>query len=100
MSPSKHPITYYFCNKFVLTKDRSFFFPYRREFCFPPMRDILGEIFDLDDPKVYGEVRDRLAIGRIIVGDYFPSTKEVIIQVPLETSDYVEKRIEEVFGDV
>ncbi len=98
MSPSEHPITYYYDNKFVLTEDSSFFFPYRREFCFPPIIDILREIFDLDDPEVYREVRGRLAIGRIIVGDYFPSTGEVIIQVPLEKSDFVEKRIEGVFG--
>jgi len=92
--------TPYYDNKFLLTEDRSYFVPYRRELCFPPILDILREIFDLDDPEVYREVRDRLAVGRIIVGDFFPSTKEVIIQVPLETSDYVEKRIEEVFGDV
>ncbi len=98
MSPSEHPITYYFCNKFVLTEHRSFFFPYRQEFSFPPIRDILGEIFDLDDPDVYREVRARLAVGKIIVGDYFPKTEEVIIQVPLVKSDYVERRIEEVFG--
>jgi hypothetical protein len=99
VSPSRHPITYYFCNKFVLTEQRTYFFPYRREFCFPPIRDILGEIFDLDDPKVFRDVKDRLAVGGIIVGDYFPKTKEMVIQVPVETSGYVEKRIDEVFGD-
>ncbi len=99
MSPSRHPMTYYFDNKFVLTEDRSYFFPYRRELCFPPMMDILREIFDLDDPEVYRDVRGRLAIGRIIVGDFFPSTQEVIIQVPLEKCQYTEKRIREVFGD-
>jgi hypothetical protein len=30
-------MTYYFDNKFVLTEDVSYFFPYRREFCFPLM---------------------------------------------------------------
>ena len=94
------PVTYYFDNKFVLTEHGSYFVPYRRELCFPPMEDILGEIFDLDDPGVYREVRDRLAVGLIIVGDYFPSTKEVIIQVPLEKSQYTEKRVREVFGYV
>ena len=38
-------------------------------------------------------------MGRIVVGDYFPKTKDVIVQVPLEKSEYVERRIEEVFGD-
>jgi hypothetical protein len=99
LSLSKHPISYYFCNKFVLTEDRSYFVPYRREFCFPPIIDILREIFDLDDPEVYRDVRGKLAVGRIVVGDYFPSTREVLIQVPLEKSQYTEKRIREVFGD-
>ena len=98
MSSSRHPITYYFCNKFVLTEDGSYFFPYRREFSFPPMRDILQEIFDLEDPEVYKEVEGRFSEGRIIVGEYFPSTKEIIIQFPKESDEYVEKRIKEVFG--
>jgi len=89
---------YYFANRFVITEDETFFVPYRREFDFPPMIDILREIFDLDDPEVYREIRARLAIGMIIVGDYFPSSKDVVIQVPLETSEYTEKRIREVFG--
>jgi hypothetical protein len=99
MSPSKRPMTYYYDNKFVLTEDGSYFFPYRREFSFPPLRDILQEIFDLDDPAVYREVRDKLAVGLIIVGDYYPKSKQLVVQVPLEMSEYVEKVIEEVFGD-
>jgi len=91
-------MTYYFTNRFVITEDRAYFVPCRREFDWPDMMDVLREIFDLDDPEVCREVRGKL--GKIIVGDYFPSSKEVIIQVPLETSDYVEKRIEEVFGGV
>jgi len=93
-------MTYYYCNRFVLTEDGSFFVPYSSEFCFPPIVDILREIFDLDDPEIYKEVRGKLAVGSIIVGDYFPSTGELVIQVPLETSEYTEKRIREVFGDV
>lgn len=100
MSLFEHPITYYFDNKFVITEDRAYFVPYRSELCFPPMRDILGEIFDLDDPEIFRDVRVRLAVGRIIVGDYFPKTTEVVIQVPLKINEYVEKRIKEVFGDV
>ncbi len=91
-------MTYYYDNKFVLTEHESYFFPYRRELCFPPMMDILREIFDLEDPGVYREVRARLAVGLIIIGDYFPSSKEIIIQVPQEKSRYTEKRIREVFG--
>ncbi len=98
MSPSRHPMTYYFANRFVMTEHETFFVPYRREFDFPAMVDVLREIFDLDDPEIYREVRNKLAVGRIIVGDYYPSTEEVVIQVPLEKSQYTEKRIGEVFG--
>jgi hypothetical protein len=100
LSLSEHPITYYFDNRFVITEDRAYFVPHRWELDWPIIRNILGEIFDLEDPEVFGDVRGRLAVGRIIVGDYFPSTEEVIIQVPLGTSDYVNRRLKEVFGDV
>jgi hypothetical protein len=82
----------------VITEQRAYFVPYRRELYWPPMRDILWEIFDLDDPKIYRDVRGKLAVGRIVVGDYFPKTEEIVIQVPLESTDYVQKRIDEVFG--
>jgi hypothetical protein len=91
-------VTYYYDNKFVLTEDESYLVPYRREFCFPPISRHPPRDLRLGDPGVCREVRDKLAMGLIVVGDYFPKTKEVIIQVPLETSDYVERRIEEVFG--
>jgi hypothetical protein len=100
LSLSKYPITYYYDNRFVLTEDRAYFVPYCRELCWPSMRDILGEIFDLDDPEVFREVRGRLAVGRIIVGDYFSKTTEVVVEVPLKINEFVEKRIREVFGDV
>jgi hypothetical protein len=98
VSPSRHPMTYYFCNRFVLTDDEAYFVPYRSELDFPPMVDVLREIFDLDDPEVYREVRTGLAVGRIIVGDFYTSTEEVVIQAPSERSGYVERRIREVFG--
>jgi hypothetical protein len=55
------------------------------------------EIFDLDDPEVYAEVEGRFSEGRVIVGSYFPSNDEMIIHTPLERSEYVYKRIREVF---
>jgi hypothetical protein len=85
-------------SKFVITEDRAYFVP-----CLhtpPTMGEILQEIFDLDDPQVFGDVDGKLFGGRIIVGYYDPSTKEVVIHVPSESSEYVEKRIREVFGDV
>ncbi len=83
-------------NKFVITEDAAFFVPYVDNT--PTMVEILEEIFDLNDPEIYREVDGKLFGGRIILGHYDPSTKEVIISTPLETSEYVEKRIEEVFG--
>jgi hypothetical protein len=62
------------------------------------MIDIFREIFDLDDPEVYREVRVALAVGKTIVGTFVPKTKEVVIEVPLEKRQYTEKRIREVFG--
>ena len=83
----------------MITEDRAYFVPYRREFDWPIMKDILMEIFDLDDPGIYKEVEGRFSEGRIIVGSYFPSNEEIIIHTPLERSGYVQRRIEEVFGN-
>ena len=94
------PVPYCHKNRFVITEEQAYFVPYRREFDWPHVRDILGEIFDLDDPEVYREVDGRFSEDRIIVGSYYPSTEGVVIEVPLETSGYVRRRIEEVFGDV
>lgn len=94
------PVPYYHENRFVLTEDRVYFTPYRREFDWPLVRDILGEIFDLDDPDVHESVDNMLFDGLIIIGSYYLSTKGLVIEVPLETSGYVRRRIEEVFGDV
>jgi hypothetical protein len=83
----------------VITEDRAYFVPYRREIVWPNMKDILIEIFDLDDAEVYEVVEGRFSEGKVIVGSYFPSTEEMIIHTPLERSEYVQKRIKEVFGD-
>jgi hypothetical protein len=39
-------------------------------------------------------------VQTIIVGSYFPSTKQRTIDTPLEANEYVEKRLKDVFGDV
>ena len=57
------------------------------------MIEILGEIFDLDDPRVHRDVDGRPFGGRVILGYFEPATKEAAIRTPLETSRYVEKRI-------
>ncbi len=97
---SEHPLTYYGENKFVITENRAYFIPYRRELDYPGMKAILAEVFDLEDPKVYEDVRARFSEGTIIVGSYFPSTKQRIIDTPPEANEYVEKRLQDVFGDV
>ncbi len=82
-------------NKFVITEDAAYFVPCQNNS--PAMIEILGEVFDLDDPRVHGDVDGRLFGGRIVLGYFEPATKEVVIHTPLETSSFVEKRIEEVF---
>lgn len=94
---SEHPLDYYHENKFVITEDRAYFVPYRRELDYPGMKAILAEVFDLNDPKVYEGVKARFSEGTIIVGSYFPSTKQTIIDTPSEANEYVEKRLQDVF---
>jgi hypothetical protein len=85
-------------NKFVITEDAAYFVPCQNNS--PAMIEILGEVFDLDDPQVHRDVDGRLFGGRIILGYFEPATREAVIQTPLEASRYVEKRIGEIFGDV
>jgi hypothetical protein len=84
----------------VITEDRVYFVPYRREFDWPNIKDILTEIFDLDDPEVYKEVEGRFSEGRIIVGYFYPKTDHITIIFPEEKSRYAQERLKEVFGNV
>jgi hypothetical protein len=86
-------------NKFIITEEESYFVPYVDKGNAPRMIEILGEIFDLDDPKVHDEVDGKLLEGSVILGYYDPSNKEIAIHTPLETSEYVEKRLKEIFGE-
>jgi hypothetical protein len=45
-------------------------------------------------------VDGRLFSGKIVLGYFEPAIRGVVIHTPLESSSYVEKRIEEVFRDV
>ena len=96
----ERPVAYYHENRFVITEDKAWFVPYRRELDWPRAIDILAAIFDLDDPAVHESVDHMLDGGSLIIGSYFPSSGEVIVQVPLELSEYTRRRIGEVFGDV
>ena len=93
----KQPVEGY-QNKFIITEAESYFVPYIDKDEAPRMIEILGEIFDLDDPKVHEEVDDKLPEGRIILGYYDPSNKEMDIHTPLDTSEHVKKRLKEVYG--
>ena len=93
------PVAYYHENRFVITEDKAWFVPYRRELDWPTARDILAAIFDLDDPAVHESVDKMLDDGLIVIGSFFPSNGEVIVQVPLEPNGYTRGRIGAVFGD-
>jgi hypothetical protein len=93
------PVAHYHENRFVITEDKAWFVPYRRELDWPAAMEILAAIFDLDDPAVHESVDRMLDDGLIVIGSYFPSSGEVIVQVPLEPSEYTRERIGEVFGD-
>ena len=93
----ERPVAHYHENRFVITEDGAWFVPYRKELDRPVAIDILAAIFDLDDPAVHEDVDNKLSEGLIIIGSYFPSSGEVIVQVPLEPSEYTRGRIGEVF---
>ncbi len=79
----EQPVAYYRENRFVITEDKVWFVPYRRELDWPPARNILAEIFDLDDPDVHERVDNMLSDWSMVIGSYFPSSGEIIVQVPL-----------------
>ena len=85
-------------NKFVITEDRTYFLPCSNREETPWFTEILKEIFD--DPEVSRRVEERMVERKIIMGYYDPSNEQVQVHVPLETSEYVKKRIREVFGNV
>ena len=95
----ERPIAYYYENRFIITGDGGWFVPLRRELDWAPAIDFPAAIFDLDDPNTHERVDNMLSDGLIVIGSYFPSSGEVIVQMPLEQSEYTRSRIEEVFGD-
>ena len=84
-------------NKFVITEDRAYFLSYSNTKETPWFMEILEDIFDLDDHEVSSNVEERISEGKIIMGYYEPLIERLEVHVPLETSEYVEKRIREVF---
>jgi hypothetical protein len=96
----ERPLAYYRENKVVITEDGACFVLHRRELDWPPIRDILGRIFDLGDPEVCEDVERRFSEGRMIVGYYYPRTGHVTIVFPEGKPEYVQGRIEGDLGDV
>ena len=84
-------------NKFVITEERAYFLPCQDRSEAPQFIEVLGKIFDLDGPE-YEEVDQKLSEGRIILGYYDPSSEVIEVHLPLEPNDYVQQKVNEVFG--
>lgn len=83
-------------NKFVVTEDDAYFFPVASGDV-PRFVDILAEAFDLDDSEVVKRLGDKFDSGKLILG-YLEEDGGLDIHAPLEQTEYVEKRLQEVFG--
>ncbi len=83
-------------NKFVVTEEEVYFFPIAHGDA-PRFVDILAGAFDLDDSEVVKRLDEKFDSGKLILG-YLKAGGELDIHVPLEQSEYVEKRLNEVFG--
>ncbi len=83
-------------NKFVVTEEEVYFLPVASGDV-PRFVDILAEVFDLDDAEVVEVLDDKFDSGRLILG-YLEADGGLDIHVPLEQSEYVNKRLKEVLG--
>ncbi len=84
-------------NKFVVTEGETYFFAVVSDEDVPRFVDILAEIFDLGDTEVVKTLDDEFDSGKLILG-YLEADGELDIQIPLVRSEYVNKRLKEVFG--
>ena len=82
-------------NKFVVTEEEAYFFPVASDDV-PSFADILAEVFDLEDPEVMKALDKMFDGGKLILG-YLEADGGLDIHVPSEQSEYVEKRLQEVF---
>ena len=86
-------------SKFVVTEDDAFFVSYEGSEVSPPdFVAILGAVFDLDDEEVFKSLGKSMDDGLLILGYYDPPSGEVDIHIPLERTEYVEKRLAEIIG--
>jgi hypothetical protein len=83
-------------NKFVVTEEDAYFFPVASGDV-PRFVDILAEVFDLGDPEEEKALDEKVDSGKLILG-YLEADGELDIHIPLVRSEYVEKRLQEVFG--
>ena len=83
-------------NKFVVTEEEAYFLSCTCGDDVPSFADILAEVFDLEDPEVVKVLDEMFDSGKLILG-YLEADGVLDIHVPLEQSEYVEKRLQEVF---
>ncbi len=83
-------------NKFVMTEEGAYFFAVVSDDV-PRFVDILAEVFNLVDSEVVKALDEMFDSGTLILG-YLEADGGLDIHVPLERSEYVEKRLKEVFG--
>ena len=74
-------------NKFIVTENKTYFIPCVTDTDVSSFKDILNEVFNLDDPEVFKRVDEGLDSGRVILGYYDPSNEEIIVHTPLENSE-------------
>ena len=84
-------------NKFVVTEEEAYFFAVVSNEDVPSFIDILAEVFDLGNPEVVKALDEKFDYGKLILG-YLEADGGLDVHVPLEQSEYVEKRLQEVFG--
>ena len=83
-------------NKFVVSEEEAYFLPVASDKAVPSFVNILAEIFDLEDPEVVKVLDKSFDGGKLILG-YLEADGELDIHTPSECSEYVNKRLQEVF---
>jgi hypothetical protein len=68
-------------NKFVVSEEEAYFFPVEVGEDVPSFVDILGEIFDLEDPEVVKMLDEKFNSGKLILG-YLEADGELDTHVP------------------
>ncbi len=80
-----------------MTEEKAYFFAVAGDENIPWFVDILAELFDLEDIEVVETLDRKWDNGKLILG-YLEADGGLDIHVPSERTEYVEKRLQEVFG--